>query len=130
MVYFMAITLTVAPLASWRALAVISWCCMQVGGYRPQFRPHPDAPCRQGAAVMPCRRLSDKNTIVRFPNWTLRIRTVYLSYDDFPPHGLRDRSRLAMNAQLEHGVGDPLGDRPRLNIVRSGDLFGGKALGD
>jgi hypothetical protein len=44
---------------------------------------HPAAPCRQGAEVMLCRRLSDKNTIARFPNWTLRIRTVCLPYDYF-----------------------------------------------
>lgn len=39
-VYFMMVIPQCAPLASWRALAGL-WCyCMQVGGYRPQFRPH------------------------------------------------------------------------------------------
>ena len=76
------------------------------------------------------RRLSDKNTIVRFPNWTLRIRTVSLPYDYFPPHCLGHRCRLAMNAQLEHSVGYPFCDCSGLNIVRAGNLFGGKALGN
>ena len=35
----MMVILQCAPLASWRALAVL-WCYLQVGGYRPQFRPH------------------------------------------------------------------------------------------
>jgi len=39
-VYFMMVILQCAPLASWRALAGLWCCCMQVGGYRPQLRPH------------------------------------------------------------------------------------------
>lgn len=79
---------------------------------------------------MLCRRLSDKNTISRFPSWALRIRAVSQSNDYFPAHRLRHQGGLAVNTQLEHRVGYPLDHRPRLNIERSGDLFGGQSLGN
>jgi len=79
---------------------------------------------------MLCRRLSDKNTISRFPSWALRIRAVSQANDYFSAHRLGDQCGLAVNAQLEHGVGYPLDHRPRLDIERPGYLFGGQALGN
>ena len=79
---------------------------------------------------MLCRRLSDKNTISRFPKWALRIRAVSQSNDYFSAHRLGDQRGLTVNTQLEHGIGYPLDHRPRLNIERLGDLFGGQALGN
>jgi hypothetical protein len=89
---------------------------------------HPDAPCRQGAAVMLCRRLRDKNTISRFPSWALRIRAFSQSNDYFSAHRLGDQCGLSMDAQLEHCVGYPLNHRSRLNTESACDLFGGQPL--
>ena len=77
---------------------------------------------------MLCRRLRDKNTISRFPSWALRIRAVSQSNDYFSAHRLGDQRGLAVNTQLEHGIGYPLDYCPRLNIERSGDLLGGQSL--
>lgn len=79
---------------------------------------------------MLCRRLRDKNTIVRFPSWALRIRAVSQSNDYFSAHRLGYERGLAVNAELEHRVGYPLDHCSRLDIERSGDLFGGQTLGN
>lgn len=50
--------------------------------------------------------------------------------DDLAAHRFGDHRTLAVNAQLEHGAGQPLNHGARRDIERPGDLFGGQALGN
>ncbi|EJM20200.1 hypothetical protein PMI21_01103 [Pseudomonas sp. GM18] len=78
---------------------------------------------------MLCRRLRDKNTISRFPSWALRTREFSQSNDYFPAHRFGYQRGLAVDAQLEHRIGNPLDHRSRLYIEGPCDLFSCQSLG-
>ena len=79
---------------------------------------------------MRCLRLRDKNTIVRFPSWALRIRGFSHAADYLPAHCLGDECFSAVNTKLEHSAGDSFAYASRLYAEEPCDLLGCKALGN